>query len=92
MKRYNQTRYIKHGKDTLTTRLYKKYPDLPKVCEANECNESRVLEAAHKPDYKRNGAWRTMKWYERHMFWMLCPTHHKLIDLGICSMVELGLA
>jgi hypothetical protein len=92
MQGYNQRRYDKHGRDSLITRLYKRYPDLSRVCEAIECDEGRVLEAAHKPAHKRNGAWRTMKWYERHMFWMLCPTHHKLTDLGICTVAELGLS
>lgn len=79
------------GSTTVIQRLYRRYPDLPRTCEANGCTESRVLEAAHRPGFERRGAWRTMNWYERHMFWMLCPTHHKLIDMRICTPVELGL-
>ena len=91
MKGYNQNRYQRHGRDTLITRLYKHYPDLPKICEAKDCNEARVLEAAHRPEFKRNGAWRTMDKYERHMFWMLCPTCHRVLDFGIETPVQLGL-
>lgn len=91
MHRYNLRRYAAHGTDSLTTRLRKKFPDLPTVCEAIDCGEGRVLDFAHKPEFRRNGAYRVMKYYERHMFWVLCPTCHRLIDCGICTPEELGL-
>lgn len=91
MSAYNRQRSKRHGPDTLITRLRKRYPDLPTCCEAAGCNEGRVLECAHKPEHKRNGAWRTLDKYERHMFWMLCPTHHRLLDLGIETVEQMGL-
>ncbi len=91
MAKYNRKRYQKYGTDTLERRLRKKYPDLPTICESAGCNEGRVLEFAHRPEFKRNGAFRVMKHYQRHMFWVLCPTCHRLIDYGICTPSELGL-
>lgn len=91
MKRYNQNRWAKYGSDTLTTRLYKKYPDLPKACEATGCGEDRVIDIAHKPEHSRMRAHRVMKHYERHMFWILCPTHHAIIDRGVLKPLEIGL-
>lgn len=95
MAAWNRRRKENNGRDVLLNRLYRRYPDLPRNCEATEngvgCSEARVLEAAHRPEFKRNGAWRTMKWYERHMFWILCPTHHRLIDFNICTPIEIGL-
>lgn len=92
MNLYNKVRRKKYGdKDTLVIRLRKKYPDLPKCCEAKGCSESRVIELAHKPEHKRNGACRVLKYYERHMFWVLCPTHHALIDRAGFPPIEFGL-
>lgn len=92
MREYNKTRYAKNGKDTLQKRLYKKYPDLPRVCEAKDCGEARVLTAAHKPGFERNGDWQVMKYYERHMFWMLCPTCHAVLDKKIETPEQMGLS
>ena len=91
MQEYNKLRYEKYGRDGLSSRIRKKYPDLPTKCEAKGCEEGRVLDFAHKPEYKRNGAHRLMKHYERHMFWVLCPNHHAIHDRGIESAYELGL-
>lgn len=91
MKAYNAARARNHGPDTLTNRLRKRYPDLPTVCEVPTCTEARVLECAHKPEYRRNGGWRTMDKYERHMFWMLCPTCHRVLDMGIETPEQMGL-
>lgn len=92
---YNKERVRKYGSDTLITRLRKRYPDLPTCCEAAEngkaCGEGRVIDIAHKPEFARKGAWRTLDKYERHMFWMLCPTHHAIIDRGACTPEEIGL-
>jgi hypothetical protein len=85
MAAYNRAR----GRDTLTVRLQKRYPDLPNACES--CGESRVIELAHKPKFKRNGAWRTIDQYKRHMFWVLCPTCHKVLDRGIQTPKEMRL-
>lgn len=91
MREYNRVRWKKYGNDTLIVRLRRKYPDLPNICEAKGCGEDRVLQASHKPRYKRNGKNRTMSLYKRHMFWMLCPTCHVLIDKKICTPSEFHL-
>ena len=78
MKQYNRKRVETHGRKTLLLRLYKRFPDLPTACES--CGESRVLDLAHKPEHARNGAARTLRLYQRHMFWVLCPTCHALLD------------
>ncbi len=91
---YNRARSFKlGGGDTLKERLYKRYPDLPKHCESSCCSvdDWRILEAAHRPGFERDGAHRVMKYYERHMFWMLCPNCHTYLDLKIKTPVELGL-
>ena len=54
--------------------------------------KSQILEMAHKPEFKRNGRHRSLALYERHMFWMLCPTCHKLLDRKIRTPAELGLS
>lgn len=92
MRKYNQARYKKYGRDGLVERVRKKYPDLPTVCEVEGCSEDRVTDFAHKPEFKRNGRHRSLKEYERHKFWVLCPTHHALIDRGVCSPDDLGLS
>jgi hypothetical protein len=51
----------------------------------------RILEAAHKPGFERNGAHRVLKYYERHMFWMLCPNCHTYLDAKLKTPTELGL-
>lgn len=85
-KLYNQRRPYR---DTVLNRLRRRFPDTPNACES--CGENRVLEVAHRPEFKRNGAWRIVENTQRHMFWVLCPTCHKLLDRGICSQDELGL-
>lgn len=86
---YNRRRVEKHGPDTLLTRLYRRYPDLPTACES--CGEARVLDLAHKPDHARRGAHRTLRCYQRYMFWILCPTCHALVDRKVCRPDDLGL-
>lgn len=69
--------------------LRRRHPDLPQGCES--CGESRVLDVAHKPEFARNGAWRSRTTTQRHMFWVLCPTCHALLDRNVCSPQQLGL-
>lgn len=76
-------------KDTALNRLGRRYPEIPKACES--CGENRILEIAHRPQFKRNGAWRLASNTQGHMVWILCPTCHKLLDRGICSAEQLGL-
>lgn len=69
----------KVGPDSNLKRFYNWNPNAPRCCEA--CGENRVLEIAHKPGYERIGRYRSKansKWPE--MVWVLCPTHHRLID------------
>jgi hypothetical protein len=86
LKLYNSQRPIK---DTVLNRIRRRYPDVPTQCES--CGENRILEVAHKPEHKRNGMWRIAATMKRHMFWVLCPTCHKLLDRGIRTQQELGL-
>lgn len=77
-------------RDTALNRLKRRFPTIPQACES--CGEDRILEIAHRPEFKRNGAWRMVANTQRHMIWILCPTCHKLLDRGICTQAELGLA
>ena len=70
-------------------RLRKRYPDLPKQCEA--CGEHRVLDVAHKPGHERNGAWRSKANCTPDKIWILCPTCHALLDRMHYDPSELGL-
>jgi len=76
-------------KDTALNRLERRCPGIPRACQA--CGEDRILEIAHKPQFKRNGAWRLASNTQGHMVWILCPTCHKLLDRGICTAEQLGL-
>lgn len=91
MQNYNRTRTKRYGHDTLINRLRKVYPDLPSTCQAAGCDEGRVLEISHRPEYKRNGAWRAVSNCQPHMIWLLCPTCHRVLDLGIETASQLGL-
>jgi hypothetical protein len=88
-KKYYNTSKIKNGKDGNLIRLYKRYPDLPKQCQS--CGEDRILDIAHKPKYKRMGAWRSVKNTTPEKIWILCPTCHALIDRKGYDPQQLGL-
>ncbi len=89
-KKYRDTRRAKVGPDGNLKRYYAKYPDAPKECES--CGENRVLDIAHKPSYKRNGAWRSAKNTTPNKVWILCPTCHTLLDRMHYEPKELGLS
>ena len=77
--------------DSNGERFYKWNPSAPRACQS--CGESRVTEAAHRPECPRLGERRSranMKWPE--MVWVLCPTCHKLLDRMGYSPEELGLS
>jgi hypothetical protein len=76
-------------KDVAINRLRRRYPTMPEACKS--CGENRILEITHRPEFKRNGAWRLASNTQGHMVWILCPTCHKLLDRGICTQQELGL-
>ncbi len=70
-------------------RLRRRYPDLPKACQA--CGETRVLDAAHRPEFARKGAWRSAKNCTPDKIWILCPTCHALLDRMHYDPASLGL-
>jgi hypothetical protein len=86
-KLYNSRR--KYKDSGVVTRLFRRFPELPKACQS--CGEARVVEIAHRPDFRRNGAFRKIENSQPHMIWILCPTCHKLLDRGISTPLELGL-
>lgn len=88
-KKYYDKSKIKNGNDGNLIRLYKRYPELPKSCQS--CGEDRILDIAHKPGYKRNGAWRSVTNTTPEKIWILCPTCHMLIDRKGYDPKELGL-
>lgn len=84
---YNSRRRFKDS--GVVARLRRKYPNLPTACQS--CGEARIVELAHRPEHRRNGAWRKMENTKPQMIWVLCPTCHNLLDRGICTQAELGL-
>jgi hypothetical protein len=76
-------------KDRTLHRLWRKYPSLPHQCEA--CDETRVLDVAHRPEHARNGAWQTMANSTPEKIWILCPTHHALLDRLGYTAEQLGI-
>ena len=88
-KQYRDKQRAKRNKDTLLGRLWRKYPLLPRCCEA--CGESRVLEVAHRPEHARNGAWIAVRLSKPDMIWILCPLCHALLDRLHYSAEQLGI-
>jgi predicted nucleic acid-binding Zn ribbon protein len=79
----------KHGVDANMKRFLARFPDTPKACQS--CGENRVLDIAHKPQFRRNGAWRSKKNTTPERVWILCPTCHALLDRKHYSPESLGL-
>jgi len=79
----------KVGPDGNLIRFKRRYPNAEMKCQV--CGETRVLDIAHKPEYKRNGAWRSVKNTTPKKVWILCPTCHALLDRMNYSPEELGL-
>lgn len=86
---YRGRQKAKRQRDTSLERLWKKYPWMPRECEA--CGEGRVLDIAHRPEHARRGAWRTMANTSPGMIWVLCPTCHALLDRLGFSAEQLGI-
>jgi hypothetical protein len=86
---YRAKQRAKGQKDTALQRLWRKYPELPRHCEA--CGESRVLDVAHRPEHRRNGAWSTMANRTPAQIWVLCPTCHSLLDRLGYTAEQLGI-
>jgi len=70
-------------------RVFNRYPDLPRACQS--CGEDRVIDIAHRPEFKRNGAWRSVANCSPEKIWILCPTCHALIDRMHYDPKTLGL-
>ena len=88
---YNKLRK-ERGMTTLLWRVQRKYQYAPWICQVSGCPEYRVLDVAHKPEFKRDGEKAKMancRWPET--IWILCPTHHRIVDMGITTPEELGL-
>ena len=75
---YRARARLKNGPDANMKRFLARFPDAPRSCEA--CGENRVLDIAHKPQFRRNGAWRSSQNTTLEKVWILCPTCHALID------------
>lgn len=90
MAEYHVTNRKKVGPDGNLKRFYARHPDAPRACQS--CGETRVLDIAHKPEHKRNGAWRSAKNTTIEKAWILCPTCHALLDRMHYPPSELGLA
>jgi hypothetical protein len=86
---YNKTWRNKVGTDGNLKRLYLRYPNAPRQCQA--CGENRVLDIAHKPGHSRNGAWRSRENTTLDKIWILCPTCHALLDRKGYSPEQLGI-
>lgn len=86
---YRERQRAKKKRDTILNRLWRKYPWLPRTCEA--CGESRVLDVAHRPGMERKGAWISMKVNVPERIWILCPTCHALVDRCGYTQEQLGI-
>jgi hypothetical protein len=87
---YDDRRRDRVGPDGNLKRFYARFPNAPRKCES--CGEHRVVDIAHKPGHKRNGAWRSVEnvqWPQK--VWILCPTCHALLDRMHYNPEELGL-
>jgi len=79
----------KHGTDANMKRFLARFPNAPRICQS--CGESRVLDIAHKPQFRRNGSWRSSKNTTLDKIWILCPTCHALLDRKGYNPADLGL-
>lgn len=68
-------------------RFFRRYPHRERKCQARSCGETRVLDLAHKVPVR--GRRRLVP--KDGEVWVLCPTHHRLLDGGLVSADELGL-
>jgi len=90
MKAYRQNWQAKVGTDSNMLRFRLRFPDAPTSCQS--CGETRVLDIAHKPEFRRNGHWRSKEnttWPDK--VWILCPTCHALLDRKGYEPSSLGL-
>ena len=76
-------------KDVALARIWKRYPWMPRWCEG--CAESRVLEIAHRPEFRLWGTWPTLENTTPEKIWILCPTCHALLDRKGFTKEQLGI-
>ncbi len=86
---YRATAREKTGPDGNLKRFYARHPEAPRACQS--CGENRVLDVAHKPEHRRNGAWRSKSNTTLDKVWVLCPTCHALLDRMHYPPNDLGL-
>ena len=89
MLQYHAAARQKHGPDANMKRFRARHPFAPSACQS--CGESRVLDIAHKPEFRRNGSHRSAKNTTIDRVWILCPTCHALIDRKGVDPASLGL-
>lgn len=89
MTEYRATSREKRGPDSNLKRFYARHPDAPRACQS--CGEARVLDVAHRPEHRRNGAWRSKANTTLEKVWILCPTCHALLDRMHYPPADLGL-
>lgn len=86
---YRARQRAKKLRDTPLDRLWRRWPWMPRVCEA--CGESRVLDIAHRPEHRRRGAWSSKDNCTPEKIWVLCPTCHALLDRRGFTAEQLGI-
>lgn len=86
---YRAAQRAKQRRDTPLERLWRRWPWLPRACEA--CGESRVLDIAHRPEHARKGAWSVKSNCTPEKIWILCPTCHALLDRLRYNAEQLGM-
>lgn len=74
-----------------TAQFFREHQEVEKKCQARGCAEDRVLDIAHRPEFARKGMPMTRANTKPWMVWVLCPTHHALLDRKVCTAGELGL-
>lgn len=86
---YRKIAREKVGPDGNLKRFYARHPEAARACQS--CGESRVLDVAHRPEFRRNGAWRSKSNTTLDKVWILCPTCHALLDRMHYPPEDLGL-
>lgn len=90
MGEYHAVSREKVGPDGNLKRFRKRYPHVLMACQS--CGDTRVLDIAHKPEHRRNGAWRSVENTTPEKVWILCPTCHALLDRMHYPPEDLGLS
>lgn len=86
---YRERQRSKRLRDTAIERLWRRFPLMPRACEA--CGEARVLDIAHRPEHARKGAWSRLSNCTPEKIWVLCPLCHALLDRLGYTAKQLGI-